>query len=57
MTQLWFIPVGALVGLASTQTSLKTLKSNPKDRSWWLLLVLGWFPLFCWLLSQFIIQD
>jgi hypothetical protein len=57
MTQAWFIPVGALVGMSSTQTALKTLKSNPKDRSWWLLLVLGWVPLLCWVLSQFVVQD
>jgi hypothetical protein len=59
MTMGWFIPVGFLIGMAGTQTALKSrhaLKANKKAGAWWLLLLLSWMPSFCWLLAQFIDQ-
>ena len=56
MTQLWFLPIAALVGFSGTQLAIKSMKLNRKDRSWWLLVVLGWFPLACWILSQVVRQ-
>jgi hypothetical protein len=58
MIMPWFIPVGVLIGLAGTQTAVKSrhaMKAK-KDRAWWLLLVLAWLPSFCWILAQFIEQ-
>ena len=60
MTQLWFVPLALVIGIAGTRTALHarhTLKVHRKDRSWWLPMVLGWFPLACWILSQFVAQD
>lgn len=59
MIMPWFIPVGALIGLAGTQTALKScraMKAKKKDRAWWMLIILAWFPSFCWILAQFIDQ-
>ena len=56
MTQLWFFPLAALVGVLGTQTSLRSLRGKRRDPSWWLLLVLGWLPCVCWCLSQFVRQ-
>jgi hypothetical protein len=55
----WFIPVAAVTGLMSTRTALRARPSRAghRDRSWWILLVLGWLPMACWALSQFVIQD
>jgi hypothetical protein len=55
----WFIPVGILIGVAGTQTAMKSrhlLKANQQGRSWWLLLILSWLPSVCWVLAQFIDQ-
>jgi hypothetical protein len=60
MSMIWFIPLAILIGLAGTQTTLRSrhnLKSRKKERAWWLLLVLSWVPLVCWFVSQFISQD
>ena len=60
MTLIWFFPVAILIGLAGTQTTLRSrhnLKARKRERAWWLLLVLAWLPLACWLASQFITQD
>ena len=59
MTMIWFLPIGLLIGLAGTQTSLKArhfAKTNRAERTWWLLLVLSWMPVACWIASQFIAQ-
>ena len=56
MSQLWFLPVGVLVGIASTRTCLRSRRINEKDYSWWWLLGLGWLPLICWILSQVVFQ-
>ena len=60
MTQLWFLPLAVLIGLAGTQTNLRalhTLKASRRERARWLLLALSWLPLACWFLSQFVAQD
>lgn len=60
MSQLWFLPLAVLIGFAGTQTTLRSrhsLKARTRERAWWLLLVLSWLPLACWVASQFIPQD
>lgn len=55
----WFAPLGIAIGAVGTQTALKArhaLKAKSK-RSWWLLLLLSWFPTLCWIMAQFIVQD
>jgi hypothetical protein len=56
MTMTWFIPVGIVIGAVGTQTAIKSRRSQ-KDRTWWLLLLLAWLPVACWLLAQFILQE
>ena len=54
----WMVPLALLIGLSVTRTALKShlpLKATLKTR--WLLLVLGWTPLVCWLASQVVVQD
>ena len=59
MSAFWFFPVAVLVGLAGTQTTLRRRHANKgrNDLAWWLLLVLAWLPLVCWLASLFVTQD
>jgi hypothetical protein len=60
MTMIWFLPIGLVIGLAGTQTSLKArhfAKNNRAERAWWLLLVLAWLPTLCWIAAQFVLQD
>ena len=59
MRQLWFLPLSVLIGFVGTQTFFGSRRASKakKDRTWWLMLVLAWFPLVCWLFSQFIFQD
>ena len=60
MSMPWFVPIAVLVGLAGTHTTMRSrhaLKANKKERAWWLLLVLSWVPLACWILSQIVPQD
>jgi len=53
----WFLPVGILIGAAGTQTALRAHRhAGPRERSWWLLLVVAWLPTFCWLLAQVVDQ-
>jgi hypothetical protein len=59
MTQPWFIPLGVPVGLWATRTGLR-MRHSLKTRETWdwvVLLVMGWVPLACWILSQFVTQD
>ena len=59
MTMGWFLPVGVLIGMAGTQTALRSRhgsSAKARDRTWWLLLVLAWAPSFCWILAQFLDQ-
>jgi uncharacterized membrane protein YhaH (DUF805 family) len=57
---LWFLPVAVGIGLISTQTALKARrlhKPGTSERASWWYLVLGWFPLLCWILAQVVVQD
>ena len=59
MTLVWFVPVAILIGLAGTQTTLRVkhyLKVRRKEKAWWLLILIAWLPLLCWLASQFVTQ-
>ena len=59
MTMGWFLPVGVLIGATATQTASKARhqgKGKTRDRTWWLLLVIGWLPTLCWILAQVIDQ-
>jgi len=57
MIMTWFLPLGCLVGIAGTQTALKSRHATQKkDRAWWLLVLLSWLPSFCWIAAQFIAQ-
>ena len=58
MTLSWFLPLAVIIGLAVTHTTFRhVVKVHARDRSWWLLLVISWFPLVCWIISQKVIQD
>jgi hypothetical protein len=57
---LWFFPLAILIGFLGTQTALRsrhTLKARKKEPAWWLLGVLSWLPMACWIVSQFVRQD
>lgn len=54
MSMPWFFPLAVLVGVTGTRTSLTSVRVNKKDRSWWVLLAMAWWPLLCWVLSQFL---
>ena len=59
MTLPWFALLAVLIGIAATRTTFRqkhALKTR-KERAWWLLLVLGWLSLACWILAQFVTQD
>ena len=56
MTQAWLLPVTLLVGYAGVRTALRARRSNKKDHSWWMLLVMSELPLACWALSQVVRQ-
>jgi len=58
MNMLWFFPVSLLVAFAGTRTTLRELHVHGarKESGWWLLLVVAWFPVFCWIMSQFVHQ-
>ena len=53
------LPLAILIGLSGTWTYLNVRHRlrAAKDRAPWLLIVLAWFPLVCWILSQFVTQD
>ena len=54
----WMIPLALGIGVAVTRTALSShlpLKAALKTR--WLMLVLAWTPLICWLASQVVVQD
>jgi hypothetical protein len=56
----WFLPVGILIGLAGTQTAWRSrhaIHGKARDWTWWLLLVLAWLPIFCWIMAQFVDQS
>lgn len=60
MTLFWFVPLALLIGFAGTRTAVRSkhsLKARKKEPAWWLLAVLSWLPLACWILSQFVRQD
>lgn len=59
MTGLWFLPLAIAVGVAGTRTWLQVRHSLriARDRAPWLLPVLSWLPLVCWILSRFVNQD
>jgi len=59
MSMPWFFPLAIVIGLAGTQTTLRNRHAakTRKERTWWLLLVMAWLPVACWVLSQFIRQD
>jgi hypothetical protein len=60
MMMPWFIPLGLGVGLAGTRTALHSrhqFRASRQEGSLWLLLVLSWLPIFCWLAAQFVVQD
>jgi hypothetical protein len=55
-----FIPFAVVIGVAGTKTSLEqrhlvARKARP-DPGWWLLLVVAWLPMVCWVLAQFLPQ-
>jgi hypothetical protein len=55
----WFLPVGILIGAAGTQTAFRSrhaTKAHTRERAWWLLLMLSWLPVVCWILAQFVDQ-
>ena len=56
MTMAWFIPVGIAIGAVGTQTAFRARHALKKERVWWLLLVLAWLPILCWLAAQFVTQ-
>jgi len=56
MTMAWFIPVGIAIGAVGTQTAFRARHALKKERVWWLLLVLAWLPIGCWLVAQFVAQ-
>jgi hypothetical protein len=56
----WFAPVALGIGVAGTRTALESrrhLRAGSEDHGWWLLVVLSWLPLVCWLAAQFVVQD
>ncbi len=59
MIMPWFFPLSILIGVAGTRTTLKSyhlLKGNTRERDWWLLPLVSWLPLFCWIMAQFVVQ-
>jgi hypothetical protein len=59
MIMPWFIPLAVLVGIGATRTGLRMrhARRTREEWDWCVLLVLGWFPLACWILAQFVTQD
>ena len=58
MVQPWMIPVAVMIGVAGTRTALQArrlIKAASKD--WWMVVVLAWSPLVCWVASQVVLQD
>jgi hypothetical protein len=55
----WFPLLACLVGLAGTRVNLlvRHALQARQERPWWLLAVLAWLPLVCWIASQFVFQD
>jgi len=54
-----FLPLALAIGLAGTRTWLQARHSLHVGRegALWLLPVLAWLPLVCWILSWFVPQD
>jgi hypothetical protein len=59
MNAPWLLPFTVVIGLAGTRTYLDVRHGlrMARDKATWLLPVLSWWPLVCWILSQFIRQD
>jgi hypothetical protein len=56
----WFLPLGIAVGVAGTRIAMRArraIRSTKQDGGWWLLPLLSWLPLACWILAQFVTQD
>ena len=55
----WFLPLGALIGIAGCRTSMRARHSAAPGSGatgWVILVALSWFPLLCWFLAQVITQ-
>lgn len=59
MSALWFLPLAFAVGIAGTRTWLleRHALRAARDKAPWLLPVLAWLPLVCWILSRFVRQE
>lgn len=60
MTLAWFLPLALVIGFLGTQTAVRSrhaLKARKLEPPWWILSVLSWLPLACWIVSQFVQQD
>jgi len=56
----WFLPLGVLIAALGTRTAWRNRGAHPgprRDPAWWLLLVLAWLPMLCWILAQITVQD
>lgn len=54
-----FLPFGLLAASLCTRAALQRRAGAfqaPPARDWWLLLVVGWLPLFAWILHQWVEQ-
>ncbi len=53
------LPLALAVGAAGTRTWMQARHSSlgARDGGLWLLPVLAWLPLVCWILSWFVTQD
>ena len=58
MTMIWFMPLGVLLGLAGTKTSLEErhFEKGSHAKGWLLMFAISWAPMLFWLFSQFIAQ-
>ena len=59
MVMSWFLPLSIFIGIGGSRTASRsrhTIVPGWQDSSWWLLLLLSWFPLVCWFLAQFVVQ-
>jgi len=50
----WLLPLVIIVGILSTQSAIEYRKLHPgakRPGDAWLLIILGWIPLFAWIVN------